>query len=57
MTVKDNRETRLKSCAWTKIPLFDSKNRLLSGRWKVNLKMLPIKSDANINVLDSLPEV
>ena len=57
MTVKDNRETRLKSCAWTKIPLFDSKNRLLSGRWKVNLKMLPIKSDATINILDSLPEV
>jgi hypothetical protein len=57
MTVKDNRETRLKSCAWTKIPLFDTQNRLLSGRWRTYLKTLPIKSDANINTLDSLPEV
>lgn len=56
MTVRDNRETKLKSCAWTKIPLFDSQNRLLSGRWRSALKNLPIKSDANLSYIDSLPD-
>lgn len=56
MAHKDRSETRLKSCAWTKIPLFDSKNRLLSGRWKCQLRNLPIRSDANLSVLGSLPE-
>lgn len=49
-------DAKLRSCAWTKIPLFDNRNRLLSGRWKTVLRMLPIRSDANLNVLESLPE-
>jgi len=57
MAHSSNSETRLKSCAWTKLPLFDSKNRLLSGRWKSQLKNLPIRSDANLSSLGSLPEV
>ena len=57
MALKDNNETKLKSCAWTKIPLFDSKNRLLSGRWRTPLKNLPIKSDVQLNVLESLVNV
>jgi hypothetical protein len=52
-----NNESKLKSCAWTKIQLFDAKNRLLSGRWKLQLKKLPIQSDVNMNVLNSLPDV
>lgn len=56
MAHSSNSETRLKSCAWTKLPLFDSKNRLLSGRWKSQLKNLPIRSDANLSSLGSLPE-
>lgn len=52
----NNNETRLKSCAWTKLPLFDSKNRLLSGRWKSQLRNLPIRSDANLSALSGLPE-
>jgi hypothetical protein len=57
MAYKDPNETKLKSCAWSKIQLFDTKNRLLSGRWKLSLKNLPIKSDANINTLDSYSSV
>ncbi len=53
----NNQEVKLKSCAWTKIQLFDAKNRLLSGRWKLQLKKLPIQSDANVNTLNSLPDV
>lgn len=56
MAHSSNNETRLKSCAWTKLPLFDSKNRLLSGRWKSQLRNLPIRSDANLSALGTLPE-
>lgn len=57
MSYKDSNETRLKSCAWTKIPLFDSKNRLLSGRWKCVLKNLPIKSDVPPSSLGAFENV
>jgi hypothetical protein len=57
MAYKDMSETRLKSCAWCKIPLFDTKNRLLSGRWKSKLKMLPIRSDVGLNVIETFPDV
>jgi hypothetical protein len=57
MASKYNADTKLKSVAWSKIPLFDSKNRLLSGRWKTILKSLPIRSDANLSVLSSFPDV
>lgn len=57
MATKESGEARLKSCAWTKIPLFDSKNLLLSGRWKCVLKNLPIRSDANMGSMGSFPEV
>ena len=55
--LNSSNELKLKSCAWTKIQLFDSKNRLLSGRWKLPLKKLPIQSDALVNSLGDLPEV
>jgi hypothetical protein len=46
---KEVNESKLRSCAWTKIPLFDFKNRLLTGRWRMPLKSLPIKSDTNLS--------
>jgi hypothetical protein len=52
-----NGEQKLKSCGWTKIQLFDAKNRLMSGRWKLPLKRLPIQSDSHINALGNLPDV
>lgn len=56
MGLKNSNQTRLKSCAWVKIPLFDSKNRLLSGRWRSPLKKLPIKSESTINNLNGIPD-
>ena len=53
----NNQTSRLKSCAWIKLPLFDNQNRLLSGRWKARLKSLPIKADANISTVEQTPEV
>ena len=54
---KEVNESKLRSCAWTKIPLFDFKNRLLTGRWRMPLKMLPIKSEANLSSFNSFPSV
>ena len=50
-------DAKLRSCAWTKIPLFDSKGRLLSGRWKVQLKNIPIKSDTALINMCEMPDV
>ena len=47
----------LKTEAWVKLPLFDPKNRLISGRWKVPLKALPIKHDESLAVISTLPSV
>ena len=54
---KEVNESKLRSCAWTKIPLFDFKNRLLTGRWRMPLKMLPIKSEANLSSFNTFPSV
>ena len=47
----------LRTTAWTKLPLFDNKNRLLSGRWKVPLKSLPIHHDESLAIISTLPTV
>ena len=59
LATKENRsyDAKLKSCAWNKIPLFDSKGRLLSGRWKTKFKMLPIKSDTTLEAMHQLQDV
>ena len=43
--------------AWTKIPLFDHKKRLSSGRWKVPLRALPIRQDEDLALINTLPKV
>lgn len=57
MAMTNSSEVKLKSCGWTKIQLFDSKNRLMNGRWKLPLKRLPIQSETSVNALNSLPKV
>lgn len=47
----------LRTNAWIKIPLFDHKNRLLSGRWKTPLKKLPIYQDESFAVISTFPTV
>jgi hypothetical protein len=53
----NSNDVKLKSCAWNKIPLFDAKGRLLSGRWKTKLKALPIKSDTSLEAMKNLTDV
>ena len=57
MALQGSGEQKLKSCGWTKIQLFDAKNKFMTGRWKLPLKRLPIQSDTQINALGSLPNV
>lgn len=47
----------LRTTAWAKLPLFDNKNRLLSGRWKVPLRALPIHHSESLAVISTLPTV
>jgi hypothetical protein len=56
-TNKDLSNDELRTNAWTKLPLFDHKNRLLSGRWKVPLKALPIQHAESLGIINSLPTV
>lgn len=56
-TSKQNPGQPPRTNAWAKLPLFDTRNRLLSGRWKVPLKALPIQHDASFPVISTLPTV
>lgn len=47
----------LKTEAWAKFPLFDQKNRVLSGRWKVPLLALPIQHEESLAVASTFPTV
>lgn len=49
--------TQLFSKGWTKIDLFDISNRLLSGRWKVPIRIAPIKAFLNTYELNKIPQV
>ncbi|CAF1056579.1 unnamed protein product [Adineta ricciae] len=43
------------TAAWAKMPIFDYKNSLLTGRWRISLKSLPIQHDERVSVISSLP--
>lgn len=57
LQISTKEDPKLKSTAWTKIPLFDFRNRLLSGRWRIPLKVLPIKSELNMAAINQIPKV
>ncbi|CAF2517747.1 unnamed protein product [Rotaria sp. Silwood2] len=54
-TNKKASSEELQTNAWTKLALFDNKNRLYSGRWKVPLKALPIRQDESLAVISRAP--
>jgi hypothetical protein len=56
-TTKQSPDDELRTTAWTKLPLFDTKNRLLSGRWKVPLKAIPIHHGESLAIISTLPTV
>ena len=57
VTSKQTPNAPLRTTSWTKIPLFDHKNRLASGRWKVPLRALPIQQDESFANISTLPTV
>ena len=49
--------SRLTTRAWTKIPLFDSQERLLVGRHRMPLRTVPIKPYIPIPEINQIPQV
>lgn len=46
-----------KTEGWAKFALFDQKNRLLSGRWRIPLKALPVSQNESLATISRLPTV
>ncbi|XP_078071436.1 coiled-coil domain-containing protein 17 [Mustelus asterias] len=48
---------RLVSRGWIKIDIFDSQNRVISGRWKVPVRVLPVKPSMTTGELNGVPQL
>ncbi|KAM4642200.1 coiled-coil domain-containing protein 17 [Discoglossus pictus] len=48
---------RLSSCGWTKLDLFDQHNQVLSGRWKLPVRALPLRAGLSTGQLNTVPQV
>ncbi|BFY99768.1 hypothetical protein BsWGS_02807 [Bradybaena similaris] len=49
-------QSRLITKAWTKVPLFDSQERLMAGRHRMPLRAVPIKPYIPMHELSSIPQ-
>ncbi|XP_059161001.1 coiled-coil domain-containing protein 17-like isoform X2 [Physella acuta] len=49
-------QSRLITRAWTKIPLFDSQDRLMTGRHRMPLRAVPLKPYIPMHELNSIPQ-
>ncbi|XP_013082308.1 uncharacterized protein LOC106067643 isoform X1 [Biomphalaria glabrata] len=49
-------QTRLITRAWTKIPLFDSQDRLMTGRHRLPLRAVPLKPYIPMHELNTIPQ-
>ncbi|XP_022783161.1 coiled-coil domain-containing protein 17-like [Stylophora pistillata] len=52
-----NDPNELFSKGWTRIDLFDMSNRLFSGRWKIPIRIPPIKAFLSTHELNMIPQV
>ena len=50
-------QARMTTKAWTKIQLFDGNNRLISGRWRLPLRITPIKPHLPPHEINGQPQV
>ncbi|XP_078502646.1 uncharacterized protein LOC144760234 [Lissotriton helveticus] len=48
---------RMSSRGWAKLDLFDRHNQVISGRWKVPVRALPVKPDLTMGQLNAVPQV
>ncbi|XP_075257689.1 uncharacterized protein LOC142349798 isoform X2 [Convolutriloba macropyga] len=49
-------EERLKTVCWAKFLLFDDQHRVLSGRWKVPLRVVPVRPDLHPRENNNIPQ-
>ncbi|XP_062410706.1 coiled-coil domain-containing protein 17-like isoform X2 [Sardina pilchardus] len=49
--------TRLRSRGWVKVDVFDRHNRVISGRWRVPLRLLPAKPSMTTGEMNAVPQV
>lgn len=49
--------TRLVSRGWVKVDIFDQHNCVISGRWKVPLRLLPAKPSMTTGEMNGMPQV
>ena len=49
--------SRLSTKAWAKLNLFDLHGRLVSGRWRIPLRITPIKPHVTANDVNNMPQV
>ncbi|KAH9523455.1 hypothetical protein Btru_040051 [Bulinus truncatus] len=49
-------QTRLITRAWTKIPLFDSQDRLMTGRHRLPFRAVPLKPYIPMHELNAIPQ-
>uniref|UniRef100_A0A8C5QGT9 Coiled-coil domain-containing protein 17 n=1 Tax=Leptobrachium leishanense TaxID=445787 RepID=A0A8C5QGT9_9ANUR len=45
------------SCGWSKLDLFDQHNQVLSGRWKLPVRALPLRPGLSTGQLNTVPQV
>ncbi|XP_075142233.1 coiled-coil domain-containing protein 17 [Leptodactylus fuscus] len=48
---------QMSSSGWTKLDLFDQHNQVLSGRWKLPVRALPIRPGLSTGQLNTVPQV
>ncbi|KAK6492811.1 coiled-coil domain-containing protein 17-like [Huso huso] len=48
---------RLISRGWVKIDIFDSHNRVISGRWKVPIRILPVNPRLTTGEINAVPQL
>ncbi|XP_048115509.1 coiled-coil domain-containing protein 17-like [Alosa alosa] len=49
--------TRLLSRGWVKVDVFDQHNRVISGRWRVPLRLLPTKPSMTTGEMNAVPQL
>ncbi|KAL2099996.1 hypothetical protein ACEWY4_004390 [Coilia grayii] len=49
--------TRLVTRGWVKVDIFDRHNRVISGRWRVPLRLLPAKPSMTTGEMNTVPQL
>ena len=57
LQVKSGQSSSMVTVAWTRINLFDQYNRLVSGYWRLPLRVPPIQANTPGELLNNIPQV